>query len=62
MARYDLPYVTGSLGKQVFSVYSKVVQLSLPNKVEGRRRRDVVKVAALRAIKGKKGRTAKRRS
>jgi linoleoyl-CoA desaturase len=59
MARYDLPYVTGSLGRQVFSVYSKVVQLSLPNKVEGRRRRDVVKVAAVRALKR---RTAKRRS
>jgi NADPH-dependent stearoyl-CoA 9-desaturase len=59
MARHDLPYVTGSLGKQVVSVYSKVVQLSLPNKVEGRRRRDVVKVAAVRALKR---RTAKRRS
>ncbi len=46
MDRYDLPYVTGSLAKQSASVYWKVVQLSLPNKVEGRRRRDVVLKAA----------------
>ena len=42
MSRYDLPYVTGSLAKQSAAVYWKVVQLSLPNKVEGRRRRDVI--------------------
>ncbi len=53
MQRYDLPYVTGPLGKQVASVYWKVVELSLPNKVEGRRRRDVIKGAAVRALKGK---------
>ncbi len=53
MERYDLKYVTGSLPKQVFSVYKKVVQLSLPNKVEGRRRRDTIKLAAKRAIKRK---------
>ena len=33
MERHELPYVTGSLGKQAASVYWKVVQLSLPNKV-----------------------------
>ena len=42
MERHDLAYVTGSLPKQVASVYWKVVELSLPNKVEGQRRRDVV--------------------
>ncbi len=57
MERYDLPYVTGSLAKQVGSVYWKVVQLSLPNKVEGRRRRDTIKLAALKALKGKKSRS-----
>ncbi len=46
MARYDLPYVTGSLPRQASSVYWKVIQLSLPNKVEGRRRRDVILKAA----------------
>ena len=49
MERHDLPYVTGSLGKQAASVYWKVVQLSLPNKVEGRRRRDVVRLAVKKA-------------
>ncbi|MGB7817416.1 MAG: acyl-CoA desaturase [Ornithinibacter sp.] len=42
MERHDLAYVTGSLPRQVGSVYWKVVELSLPNKVEGQRRRDVV--------------------
>ena len=45
MERHDLPYVTGCLGKQAASVYWKVVELSLPNKVEGRRRRDIVRLA-----------------
>ncbi len=49
MERHDLPYVTGSLGKQAASVYWKVVQLALPNKVDGRRRRDVVRLAAKKA-------------
>jgi NADPH-dependent stearoyl-CoA 9-desaturase len=53
MERYELKYVTGSLPRQVFSVYKKVVQLSLPNKVEGRRRRDQIKLAATRALKKK---------
>jgi linoleoyl-CoA desaturase len=53
MERHDLPYVTGSLGKQAASVYWKVVQLSLPNKVEGRRRRDVVRLAAKKAWRKK---------
>ncbi|MBT9256840.1 acyl-CoA desaturase [Phycicoccus sp. MAQZ13P-2] len=44
MQRHDLPYVTGSLWKQAASVYWKVVELSLPNKVEGRRRRDIVRL------------------
>jgi linoleoyl-CoA desaturase len=51
MARYDLPYVTGTLGKQAASVYWKVVRLSLPPKVEGRRRRDVIKQAAVDAVR-----------
>ncbi|MDO5503903.1 MAG: acyl-CoA desaturase [Actinomycetia bacterium] len=53
MERYDLKYVTGSLPRQVFSVYKKVCQLSLPNKVEGRRRRDQIKLAAKRAWRKK---------
>ena len=53
MERYDLPYVTGSLGKQAASVYWKVVELSLPNKVEGRRRRDIVRLAAKKAWRKK---------
>jgi NADPH-dependent stearoyl-CoA 9-desaturase len=46
MERHDLPYVTGTLWKQAGSVYWKVVQLSLPNTVPGRRRRDVIRLAA----------------
>jgi fatty acid desaturase len=53
MERHDLPYVTGSLAKQAGSVYWKVVELSLPNKVEGRRRRDVVRLAAKKAWRKK---------
>ena len=53
MERYELKYVTGSLPKQVFSVYKKVCELSLPNKVEGRRRRDQIKLAATRAWRRK---------
>ena len=53
MERHDLPYVSGSLGKQAASVYWKVVQLSLPNKVEGRRRRDVIRLAAKKAWRKK---------
>ncbi|MEO7069687.1 MAG: fatty acid desaturase [Nostocoides sp.] len=49
MARYDLPYVTGSLAKQSAAVYWKVVQLSLPNKVEGQSRARVI----LDALRGK---------
>ncbi len=53
MERHDLPYVTGSLPRQVGSVYWKVVELSLPNKVEGRRRRDIVKLALAKSWKKK---------
>ena len=53
MERHDLPYVSGSLGKQAASVYWKVVQLSLPNKVEGRRRRDIIRLAAKKAWRKK---------
>ncbi len=53
MERHDLPYVTGSLPRQVASVYWKVVELSLPNKVEGRRRRDIVKLALAKSWKKK---------
>ncbi|MGL4743327.1 MAG: fatty acid desaturase family protein [Dermatophilaceae bacterium] len=49
MERHDLPYVTGTLWKQAGSVYWKVVQLSLPNTAPGRRRRDVVRLAAAKA-------------
>ncbi|MGL5818234.1 MAG: fatty acid desaturase family protein [Phycicoccus sp.] len=49
MERHDLPYVTGTLWRQAGSVYWKVVRLSLPNAVEGRRRRDVVRHAAAKA-------------
>ena len=51
MERNDLPYVTGPLYKQVASVYAKVVRLSLPNKAPGRRRRDIIKLAATRAMR-----------
>ena len=34
--RYDLPYVTGSLPKQVASAWDKVFRLSLPNNAFGR--------------------------
>ena len=54
MERYDLPYVTGSLLEQAGSVYAKVVRLSLPNKVEGRRRRDIIRLAAKKALKTRK--------
>ncbi|PKW27881.1 fatty acid desaturase family protein [Phycicoccus duodecadis] len=49
MERHELPYVTGSLWKQAASVYWKVVELSLPNKVEGRRRRDIVRLELKKA-------------
>ncbi|MBR7742697.1 acyl-CoA desaturase [Phycicoccus sp. BSK3Z-2] len=54
MERNDLPYVTGTLWKQSASVYGKVVQLSLPNKVEGRRRRDIVRLELTKAWRKKK--------
>lgn len=57
MQRHDLPYVTGSLWKQAASVYWKVVELSLPNKVEGRRRRDIVR---LELKKAQRRRTSRR--
>jgi NADPH-dependent stearoyl-CoA 9-desaturase len=53
MERYDLPYVTGNLWKQSASVYLKVAQLSLPNKVEGRRRRDIVRLELKKAWRKK---------
>ncbi len=53
MERNDLAYVTGSLPRQVGSVYWKVVELSLPNKVEGQRRRDVVARSLKRAWRKK---------
>ncbi|HQY95858.1 MAG TPA: acyl-CoA desaturase [Phycicoccus sp.] len=57
MERHDLPYVTGSLPKQVASVYAKVVRLSLPNKVEGKSRGATILRAAKKALKtGKTGR------
>ncbi|HNO40586.1 MAG TPA: fatty acid desaturase, partial [Marmoricola sp.] len=33
--KYDLPYVTGSLPKQVYSAWRKIVRLSLPNDFMG---------------------------
>jgi len=53
MERYDLPYVTGNLWKQSASVYVKVAQLSLPNKVEGRRRRDIIRLELKKAWRKK---------
>ena len=49
MAKYDLPYIEGPILKQACSVYAKVVRYSLPNKVEGRRRRDIIRLAAKKA-------------
>lgn len=54
MERHDLPYVTGNLWKQAGSVYLKVARLSLPNKVEGRRRRDVVRLELAKTWRKKK--------
>ncbi len=34
--KYDLPYVTGPMPKQVFSAWRKVIRLSLPNDYRGR--------------------------
>lgn len=51
MARYDLPYVTGPLHKQVASVYWKVCELSLPPKREGTTRRATVLAAVKKAIR-----------
>ncbi|GIL34804.1 acyl-CoA desaturase [Phycicoccus sp. DTK01] len=56
MQRHDLPYVTGSLWKQAASVYWKVVELSLPNKVEGRRRRDIIRLELKKAQRRRKTR------
>ena len=36
MERHDLPYVTGSLAKQVASAWHKVFRLALPNNAFGR--------------------------
>ena len=47
------PTSRASLGKQAASVYWKVVELSLPNKVEGRRRRDIVRLALKKSWKKK---------
>ena len=46
MERHGLKYVSGPLLTQAASVYVKVVELSLPNKVPGRRRRDMIRLAA----------------
>lgn len=54
MAKYDLPYIEGPLLTQAASVYKKVVQYSLPNKVEGRRRRDIIRLAAKKAWRTRK--------
>ncbi len=54
MERHDLPYVTGNIWKQAGSVYVKVVQLSLPNRVDGQRRRDVVKRELAKAWRSKR--------
>ena len=52
MERNGLHYVTGSLPKQVASVYKRVFELSLPNKQEGRTRRSVVVKAIKRQMAG----------
>ena len=49
MERHGLKYVSGPLLTQAASVYVKVVELSLPNKVPGRRRRDMIRLAAKKA-------------
>lgn len=51
MERYDLPYVTGPLHKQVASVYWKVCELSLPPKREGTTRRATIAKAIKRAVR-----------
>jgi hypothetical protein len=49
MERHGLKYVSGPLLTQAAAVYVKVVELSLPNKVPGRRRRDMIRLAAKKA-------------
>ena len=43
-AKYDLPYVTGSLPRQVGSAWKKVVRLSLPNGLGARAKAAVVEL------------------
>lgn len=45
-AKYDLPYVTGSLPRQVASAWKKVVRLSLPNDFGRKARATVFSIAA----------------
>jgi linoleoyl-CoA desaturase len=42
--KYDLPYVTGPMPKQVFSAWRKVIRLSLPNDFRGRFNRTPKKI------------------
>lgn len=51
MDRYELTYVTGTLGEQLLSVHKKILRLSLPDKEAGRSRRRIV----LDAVKEKLG-------
>ena len=43
--RYDLPYVTGSLPRQVGSAWKKVIRLSLPNEFGAKAQAKVIKMA-----------------
>jgi NADPH-dependent stearoyl-CoA 9-desaturase len=43
--RYDLPYVTGSLPRQVASAWTKVIRLSLPNDFGAKAQAKVLEIA-----------------
>jgi linoleoyl-CoA desaturase len=44
-AKYDLPYVTGSLPRQVGSAWKKVFRLSLPNDFRSKAQAKVLEIA-----------------
>ncbi|WP_083542292.1 fatty acid desaturase family protein [Kribbia dieselivorans] len=60
MHRYDLKFVSGPLHQQLISVYAKVFELSLPNKVEGTTRFRQIVDAVKRERKKSRLRKARR--
>ena len=62
MDRYELNYVTGSLPKQFGSVYKRILQLSVPNPVEGQSRLTTIKVGFEKLRKTRKALKARKAS